>query len=91
MDLFKFCRDLYRIPRSLTGKGVVESLEYIKKYIPIEIKNVKSGTQAFDWIVPPEWNIRQAYIINLTTNEKIVDFNDHNLHIVGYSEPVISN
>jgi len=88
MDLLKFCKDLYRIPRSLTGKGVVESLEYIKKYIPLEIKNVKSGSQAFDWIVPPEWNIKQAYILNLTTNEKIVDFNDHNLHIVGYSEPV---
>ena len=88
MDLLKFCKDLYRIPRSITGKGVVESLEYIKKYIPIEIKNVKSGSQAFDWIVPPEWNIRQAYILNLTTNEKIVDFNDHNLHIVGYSKPV---
>ena len=88
MDLLKFCKDLYRIPRSLTGKGVVESLEYIKKYIPIEIKNVKSGSEAFDWIVPPEWNIKQAYILNLTTNEKIVDFNDHNLHIVGYSEPV---
>ena len=53
MDLLKFCKDLYRIPRSLTGKGVVESLEYIKKYIPIEIKNVKSGSEAFDWIVPP--------------------------------------
>lgn len=88
MDLLKFCKDLYKIPRSLTGKGVEKSLEYIKKYIPIEIKNVKSGSQAFDWIVPPEWNIKQAYILNLTTNEKIVDFNDHNLHIVGYSEPV---
>jgi len=88
MDLLKFCEDLYEIPRSLTGKGVIKSLEYIQKIIPIEIKKVKSGTKVFDWTVPPEWNIRDAYIIDLESGKKIVDFKKHNLHVMGYSEPI---
>ena len=56
MNLLNFCKELYDVPRSLTGKGVVETLKYIKKIIPIEINQVKSGTKAFDWTVPPEWN-----------------------------------
>ena len=88
MNLIKFCRDLYKIPRSLSGKGVDDSLEYIQKYIPIEIKKVKSGAKAFDWTVPPEWNIRDAFILDLSTNEKVIDFKKHNLHIMGYSEPI---
>ena len=88
MDLIKLCKQLYQIPRSLTGIGVVRSLEYIQKHIPIEIKHVKSGTKAFDWTVPPEWNIRDAYILNLYTGEKVVDFKIHNLHVMGYSEPI---
>ncbi len=88
MDLLKFCEDLYKIPRSITGNGVIRSLEYIQKYIPIEIKNVKSGTKVFDWTVPPEWNIRDAYILDLSTDKKVVDFKIHNLHVMGYSKPV---
>tara|TARA_B110000967_G_C18877433_1_gene559168 strand:+ start:1283 stop:2548 length:1266 start_codon:yes stop_codon:yes gene_type:complete len=88
MDLIKFCEDLYKIPRSLTGKGVDDSLKYIQKYIPLEIKKVKSGSQAFDWTVPPEWNIRSGYILNISTGEKVIDFENHNLHVIGYSEPV---
>tara|TARA_B100000963_G_scaffold360524_1_gene391725 strand:+ start:13110 stop:14375 length:1266 start_codon:yes stop_codon:yes gene_type:complete len=88
MDLLNFCKDLYQIPRSLTGKGVVETLKYIQKIIPLEIKQVKSGTKVFDWTIPPEWNIRQAYIVDLNTNEKVIDFQNHNLHVVGYSTPI---
>tara|TARA_B100000575_G_C23120244_1_gene648163 strand:- start:912 stop:2192 length:1281 start_codon:yes stop_codon:yes gene_type:complete len=88
IDLLKFCKDLYKIPRSITGNGVVKSLEYIQQYIPIEIKSVKSGTNAFDWIVPPEWNIREAYIINLSTGKKVIDFKIQNLHVMGYSQPI---
>ena len=87
MDLLKFCKDLYKTPRSLTGEGVQKTLEYIQDYIPLKIKKVKSGTHAFDWIVPPEWNIRDAYIIDLSTGKKIIDFKNHNLHVVGYSSP----
>lgn len=88
MDLIKFCKDLYRIPRSITGNGVLKTLNYIKEYIPIEIKTIRSGTKVFDWVVPPEWNINYAYIIDLSTNEKVIDLANHNLHIVGYSEPI---
>jgi len=88
MNLLKFCKDLYKIPRSLTGKGIVETLEYIQKIIPIEIKKVKSGTKVFDWKVPPEWNIRDGYVIELSTGKKVIDFKSHNLHVIGYSEPI---
>ena len=88
MDLLKFCEDLYKIPRSLTGKGVVKTLEYIKEIIPLEIKQVKSGTKVFDWTVPPEWNIRDGYVIEVSTGKKVIDFKSHNLHVVGYSEPI---
>ena len=76
------------MPRSLTGKGVVETLEYIQEIIPLEIKQVKSGTKVFDWTVPPEWNINDAYVIDVKTNKKVIDFKKHNLHVVGYSEPI---
>lgn len=88
MNLLDFCKDLYHIPRSLTGDGVVQTLKYIQKIIPLDIKKVPSGSKAFDWTVPPEWNIRDAYIIDLNTNKKVVDFKNHNLHVVGYSTPI---
>lgn len=88
MNLLKFCKDLYQIPRSLTGKGVVQTLEYIQGIIPLEIKKIKSGTKVFDWTVPPEWNIRDGYVIELSTGKKVIDFKSHNLHVVGYSEPI---
>ena len=88
MNLIKFCKDLYEVPRSLTGKGVVETLEYIQEIIPLEIKQVKSGTKVFDWTVPPEWNINDAYVIDVKTNKKVIDFKKHNLHVVGYSTPI---
>lgn len=88
MNLIKFCKDLYNIPRSLTGKGVLNSLKYIQSYIPLEIKKARSGSQVFDWTIPPEWNISGGYIVDLTSNKKIIDFKNHNLHIVGYSAPI---
>lgn len=88
MNLIKFCKDLYKIPRSLTGLGVVQTLQYIQKHIPIIIKQVKSGSFAFDWKVPPEWNIYDGYIIDMSSGEKIIDFKNHNLHVMGYSCPV---
>ena len=88
MNLLNFCKDLYEIPRSLTGKGVVKTLGYIQNIIPIEIKKVKSGTKVFDWTVPPEWNINDGYVVELSTGKKVIDFKSHNLHVVGYSEPI---
>ena len=86
--MYKWAEDLYPICRSLTGPGVRETLDYIKKLIPdLNIHSVNSGETVFDWQVPLVWVIRDAYIKN-SSGEKIIDFKAHNLHVVGYSEPV---
>jgi aminopeptidase-like protein len=78
---------LYPICRSITGNGARETLTIIKEQIPIQVHEVPTGTQAFDWTVPKEWNIRDAYIKN-SQGEKVIDFNKSNLHVVSYSVPV---
>jgi aminopeptidase-like protein len=86
--MYQWASDLFPFCRSLTGNGVRQTLEYIQNLIPdLSIKSVPTGTQAFDWVVPNEWNIENACILN-EAGEKIVDFKDSNLHVVGYSEPV---
>lgn len=85
MNLVELCKKLYPLNRSLTGAGVRKTLEIIQTIIPIEIKSVKCGTKCFDWNVPPEWNINSAFILDLETNDIIVDLKDNNLHVVGYS------
>ena len=82
-------RRLYPICRSITGNGVRETLRIIAGEIPIDIREVPSGTAAFDWHIPREWNIRDAYIKN-SAGERVVDFNASNLHVVSYSVPVRS-
>ncbi|MCV0411914.1 DUF4910 domain-containing protein [Nitrosarchaeum sp.] len=77
---------LFPIPRSITGNGVRDTLKIIQKYINLEISEIPSGTKVFDWIVPEEWNIKDAYIMN-SNNEKIIDFKKSNLHILQYSIP----
>lgn len=79
---------LYPICRSLTGNGTRETLKIIKKYFPkLKIFKERSGKKVFDWNIPPEWNIQNAYVIDKFGN-KIIDFKKNNLHIVGYSIPV---
>ena len=79
---------LFPITRSLTGKGVKDTLGIIKKEFPrLKIKKIKSGTKVFDWKIPDEWNISNAYIID-KKGKRIIDFKNHNLHVVGYSIPV---
>lgn len=81
MDLFPFCR-------SITGSGVRDTLQYIKKELPeLNLLSIKSGEQVFDWTVPKEWAINEAYISDLNGN-RIIDFSNCNLHVVGYSEAV---
>ena len=78
---------LYPICRSITGEGVRESLRLLQKQVPLALREVPSGTQVFDWLVPKEWNIRDAYIKN-SRNERVIDFQKCNLHVVNYSIPV---
>lgn len=78
---------LYPICRSITGQGVRETLQYLQRQIPLEIREVASGTRVFDWTVPLEWNIQGAYLATIR-GEKLLDFRANNLHVVSYSVPV---
>src|ERR1700676_44684 len=82
-------RELYPICRSITGNGLRETLRKIGEGIPLQIHEVPSGTQVFDWSVPKEWNIQDAYIKN-SLGQKVVDFRKSNLHVMNYSVPVNS-
>jgi aminopeptidase-like protein len=87
-ELHQFAKLLWPINRSITGDGVRETLRYINARLPaLKIHEVPSGTQVFDWTIPKEWRIRDAWIIT-PGGEKICDFKLCNLHIVGYSTPV---
>ncbi len=86
-EMFQFITELYPICRSITGNGVRESLQIIQRHIQLEIREVPTGTQVFDWTVPKEWNIRDAYVKN-TRGEKVIDFKQSNLHILNYSIPI---
>lgn len=86
-EMYQLMTELYPICRSITGNGVRQSLNILKKNIPLTIHEVPSGTEVFDWTVPKEWNIRDAYIKN-SKGEKIVDFKKSNLHVLNYSIPV---
>lgn len=85
--MFELLAELFPICRSITGNGVRQTLSIIKKHIPIKIHEIPSGTKAFDWVVPNEWNIRDAFIDDEQGN-RVVDFKKNNLHIVGYSTPM---
>lgn len=87
-DIYKFASQLWPLNRSLTGEGLRETLKQISKHLPnLSIKSVNSGTKVFDWIVPPEWYVSEAYIID-PNGKKICDFTTNNLHLVGYSIPL---
>ena len=87
-DMYKLCEKMFPICRSITGDGVRETLRLMQEIAPeIKLYEVPTGTQAFDWTVPKEWRIRDAWIKN-SKCEKIVDFKKTNLHVVGYSIPV---
>ena len=86
-QMHKFMTELFPICRSITGNGVRETLKKIQTYVPLKITEVPSGTKAFDWIIPKEWNIKSAYVIDPKGN-KIIDFKNSNLHVVSYSIPI---
>lgn len=86
-EIFAFAAKIFPICRSITGNGVRETLRHIRDHIALELHEVPTGTPVFDWTVPREWNIRDAYIKN-GQGEKIVDFARSNLHVMSYSTPV---
>lgn len=87
-EMYALCDRLFPICRSITGNGVRETLRVLQSICSaMTLHEVPSGTQAFDWTVPKEWNIRDAWIKN-SKGEKILDFAKSNLHVMGYSLPV---
>jgi len=82
----KYFDELWPLNRSLTGNDTRKSHKIISKIVPIKTFEIKSGTKVHDWVVPDEWNVKKAYILN-NNNKKIIDFEKNNLHLVGYSIP----
>ena len=78
---------LYPVCRSITGNGLRRTLEIIGEEIPLTVSEVPTGAQVLDWNVPREWNIREAWVKD-ASGRKVIDFAEHNLHLVGYSVPV---
>jgi aminopeptidase-like protein len=79
--------ELFPLPRSLTGDGVRETMRLVAEHVPLELTEVASGTPVFDWTVPREWNVRDAWIAD-STGRRVVDYGASNLHLVGYSIPI---
>jgi aminopeptidase-like protein len=86
-ELHGFAAKLYPICRSITGDGIRQTLNIIQEQIPLQISEVPTGTPVFDWSVPMEWNIRDAYVKD-SSGKKVVDFQKCNLHVLNYSSPV---
>ena len=79
--------DLYPICRSITGDGLRETLRRLQKLVPLEIREVPSGTQVLDWTVPREWNVRDAYVAD-ASGKRVIDFKQSSLHVLNYSTPI---
>lgn len=86
-DIWNFANDIFPICRSISGNGVRETLGHVRRLADLEIHEVPSGSQAFDWTIAPEWNIRDAWIKD-PSGKKIIDFKVHNLHVLNYSTPI---
>lgn len=84
--MYELARALHPLNRSLTGPGVRKTLEMVAARVPLTVHEVPSGSRAYDWTVPDEWQVRDAYVA-LPGGRRIVDLADHNLHLVGYSRP----
>ena len=86
-SLHQFAAELFPICRSITGDGIRKTLSIIGERIPLKLFEVPTGTEVFDWTVPKEWNIREAYI-KAKDGKRIADFQDCNLHVLNYSTPI---
>src|SRR6516165_343269 len=86
-EIFALAARIFPICRSITGDGVRQTLREIAAHIALEVHEVPTGTEVFDWTIPREWNIRDAYIKD-SDGERVVDFKRSNLHVMSYSAPV---
>ena len=86
-EMYRLIEELYPVCRSITGDGIRETLRTIQRRIPLVLHEVPTGTQVFDWTVPKEWNIRDAYVMD-SRGHRVIDFRTSNLHVVSYSVPV---
>jgi len=86
-EMHALASELYPLCRSITGEGLRRTLDRLGRRLPLERHRVASGSRVLDWTVPPEWNIRDAWVRG-PRGERVVDFADHNLHVVSYSEPI---
>ena len=86
-EMYGLIEELYPICRSITGNGARQSLDIINKHITLTIQEIPTGTKVFDWTIPKEWNIRDAWVKN-SKGDKVIDFQDSNLHVVNYSVPI---
>jgi aminopeptidase-like protein len=86
-EIHELMRELWPLPRSLTGNGLRETLRRVGEVVPLELVETPSGTQVFDWTLPREWNVREAWVAG-PDGRRVVDFADSSLHLLGYSVPV---
>jgi len=86
-EMYRMIEGLYPLCRSITGDGFRQTMRRIQEVIPLSIHEVPTGTDVFDWTIPKEWNVRDAYVKG-PTGKKIIDFKQHNLHLLQYSLPL---
>jgi aminopeptidase-like protein len=86
-EMHALVAELYPTCRSITGDGLRETLRRLQRFVPLTMHEVATGTPVFDWTVPPEWNIQDAFVKN-SRGERVIDFQKSNLHVVNYSVPV---
>jgi aminopeptidase-like protein len=86
-EAYRLIERLYPICRSITGNGLRETLAILGESVPLEVAEVPSGTHVLDWVIPDEWNVRDAYVAD-ESGRRVIDFGRSNLHLVNYSEPV---
>lgn len=88
-NLYRFSKIIFPYHRSLTGNGTLKTLKFLKKYNnSLKLVKTKSGKKVFDWVIPQVWNLKEAYIKEINSKKKIIDFRNNNLHVVQYSTNV---